>query len=171
MSGLATLARALAARDVRYVLIGVAGANMHAHTSGVVFTTHDRDLFLPRDPGNLLRAWEACDACGFELRTPTDPLDLPRDLELARRVVQREALTIAVGPGELHVDLTLVMAAFDFEHVWRERVVFVFEGVDIPVARLRHIVESKAAVGRHKDQLFLATHEENLRQLLGPERT
>jgi hypothetical protein len=40
------------------------------------------------------------------------------------------------------------------------------EGVEVPVARLRHIVDSKAAVGRPKDRLFLATHEEALRHLL-----
>ncbi|MBI5435285.1 MAG: hypothetical protein HZA52_20795 [Planctomycetes bacterium] len=170
MSSLAPLARALAARDVRYVLIGVAGANMHAHASGVVFTTQDRDLFLPREPENLLRAWQACEACNFDLVTETEPLDFPRDLELAKKVVEHAALTRAMGPDELQVDLTLVMAGFHFEDVWRERTVYVFEDAEVPVARLRHIVESKAAVGRHKDQLFLATHEENLRQLLGPDK-
>jgi hypothetical protein len=40
------------------------------------------------------------------------------------------------------------------------------ERVDIPVARLSHIVASKAAAGRPKDHLFLATHEEALRSLL-----
>jgi len=40
------------------------------------------------------------------------------------------------------------------------------ERYDVPVARLRHIVESKAAAGRPKDRLFLATHEEALRDLL-----
>ena len=54
----------------------------------------------------------------------------------------------------------------DFETVWRERRSFRAEGVDIPVARLRHLVESKAAAGRPKDRLFLATHEEALRDLL-----
>lgn len=49
------------------------------------------------------------------------------------------------------VDLSLVMAGFDFETVWAERRIFMVEGVDIPVARLRHIVESKAAAGRLKD--------------------
>ena len=39
--------------------------------------------------------------------------------------------------------------------------------VQIPVARLRDIVASKAAAGRPKDRLFLATHEEALRQLMG----
>jgi len=39
------------------------------------------------------------------------------------------------------------------------------EGVALPVASLRDIVASKAAVGRPKDRLFLATHEEALREL------
>jgi hypothetical protein len=171
MMAFTPLARALAERNVRYVLIGVAGANFHAHAAGVVFTTQDRDLFLPRDPQNLLLAWQACETAGLELWSSGEPLDRPRDLDLAQRVVRYTAATRALGADDLQIDLTLVMAGFEFETVWRERTTFAFEGVAVPVARLRHIVESKAAVGRHKDQLFLATHEENLRQLLGSERT
>ncbi|MCK6447202.1 MAG: hypothetical protein L6Q99_12505 [Planctomycetes bacterium] len=140
---------------------------MHAHASGVVFTIQVRDLFLPRDPENHLRAWQTCDACNVDLVTETDPLDFPRGLELARKVVGHAAWIRAIDPDELQVDLTFVMAGFHFEGVRRERTVFVLEGAEVPLARLRHIVESKAAVGRHEDQLFLATHEENLRQLLG----
>jgi len=40
------------------------------------------------------------------------------------------------------------------------------EGVEVLVARLSHVVRSKAAAGRPKDLLFLATHEEALRDLL-----
>ncbi len=61
------------------------------------------------------------------------------------------------------------MAGFDFERVWGERRVFKIEGIDVPCARLRHIVESKARAGRDKDRLFLATHREALRELLGEE--
>jgi hypothetical protein len=39
------------------------------------------------------------------------------------------------------------------------------EGVAFPVASLGDIVASKAAAGRPKDRLFLATHEEALREL------
>ena len=98
-----------------------------------------------------------------------EPLDLPRDLELARSVVERRVLTQARDGDELQVDLTLVMKGFGFEEVWRERTFFTLEGVEVPVARLMHIVASKAAVGRLKDQLFLATHDEAIRQLLRPE--
>ena len=37
---------------------------------------------------------------------------------------------------------------------------------ELPVARLSHIIRSKAAANRPKDRLFLATHAEALRQML-----
>jgi hypothetical protein len=42
----------------------------------------------------------------------------------------------------------------------------VIEGVDVPTARLLHIIQSKHATGRDKDRLFLATHKDALEQLL-----
>jgi hypothetical protein len=84
---------------------------------------------------------------------------------LTRANVERRALVRATGPDNLLVDLTLVMAGFDFETVWAERRTFIVDGMDVPVARLLHIVPSKEASGRDKDRLFLATHEEALRQM------
>jgi len=134
-----------------------------------VFETRDRDLYLPPDPDNLLNVWSACEAAGLSLWAESEPLDMPRDRWLAEQIVKRRAVVRATDGRGLDVDLSLVMAGFDFETVWRERRVFVVDGVDIPVARLRHIVESKAAAGRDKDRLFLATHAEALRDLLGRE--
>jgi hypothetical protein len=45
------------------------------------------------------------------------------------------------------------------------------DAVEIPVARLPHIVTSKHAAGRAKDLLFLATHREALEQLLKREES
>jgi predicted nucleotidyltransferase len=159
----------LVERRVRFVLIGVAGANYFAPAAGAVFTTQDRDLFLPPDPDNLMRAWDACDAAGLSLWAGAEPLDVPHDRVIADAVVERRALTRAVR-DDLQVDLTLVMAGFEFEQVWSERRTFVVDGVEIPVARLSHIVQSKAAAGREKDRLFLATHADALRQLLGTKK-
>lgn len=169
MTSFAPLARALSEGGVRYVLIGVSGANLHAHRAGVVFATQDRDVFLPADPHNLLAAWRACELCNLQLASSGEPLDEPRDLRLAERVVEHRALTQAMDDQELQVDLTLVMAGFGFDEVWEERTTFVLAGVEVPVARLKYIVASKAAAGRDKDRLFLATHAEALRELLPPE--
>jgi hypothetical protein len=152
------LARALAERAVRYLVIGVWGANYYAHAPDTVFTTEDRDLFLPLEPDNLVACWAACEAAGLALWSEGEPLDQPHDRWLAEHVIERRALSRATGGRDLQVDLALVMKGYDFETVWNERRTFEIEGVDIPVARLLHIVTSKHAAGRDKDRLFLATH-------------
>lgn len=152
---------------MRFVLIGIAGVNYYAETAGLVFTTQDRDLFLPADPDNELRAWRACRREGFELWSGNEPLGEPLDEILAKQVVSCRAL-VRARAEDLLIDLTLVMAGFEFEDVWRKRRAFKVQGVNVPVASLSDIVASKAAAGRPKDQLFLATHEDALRQLLGP---
>ena len=131
-----------------------------------MFVTEDFDLFLPPDPDNLMRVWASCEQAGLDLWLGDEPLDRPRDRFLAERVVQRRALTLARGGSDLQIDLTLVMEGFDFEQAWTERREFLVEGTVVPTARLLHIIESKAATGRPKDQLFLATHKDALEQLL-----
>jgi hypothetical protein len=61
------------------------------------------------------------------------------------------------------------MSGFGFEEVWRARRLFRVEGVEVPVARLAHIVSSKARANRPKDRLFLETHAEALKELMGEE--
>jgi hypothetical protein len=149
----------------RFVVIGVWGANFY--TSGALFVTRDQDLFVPRDAANLLRAWQCCDSLGLELRANEQPLDQPRDLDLANAVVARAALTTATDGRQLSLDLTQVMAGHDFDSVWARRRSFRIEGNAVPVASLIDIVDSKRTADRPKDRLFLATHAEQLRRLLG----
>ena len=163
---IAPLAHALAAAGIRYVLIGVSGANLYAPAGQGAFVTLDYDLFLPLDADNLVGAWRACEAVALDLWLGDEPLDRPRDRWLAERMIERRALTRVTGPNDLLVDLTLVMKGFDFETVWDARRDFLIEGVPVPTARLLHIVESKQATGRDKDKLFLATHLDALQQLL-----
>ena len=149
------------------MVIGVAGANYYAGSGGTLFVTQDRDLLLPLEPDNLLRAWRSCRDSGLNLCAGDEPLGDPLDLDLARRVVEHQAATRATDAHGLEIDLSPVMAGFTFEEVWNERRTFQVEGVEIPVAHITHIVQSKAAAGRDKDRLFLATHEERLRALMG----
>ena len=162
----APLARALADRAARYVLIGVSGANLYAVPPATRFVTEDFDLFLPSDPENLVQAWSACEDVHGELWLTDEPLDRPRDRWLAERIIERRAVTRVTGPDDLKVDLTVVMKGFDFETVWHDRRIFRVEDAEVPTARLLHIVTSKQAAGRLKDQLFLTTHKDALEQLL-----
>ena len=148
------------------MVIGAWGANYYAPAGGAMFTTLDRDLFLPADPENLLAAWRVCQREGFELQSGAEPLDRPIDAALACSVVGRRALTRASDGIGTDVDLSLVMSGFDFETIWAGRRTFEVDAVAIPVARITHIIESKARAGREKDRLFIATHRDALDQLL-----
>lgn len=159
------IAGALNQAGVRYVVIGVAGANYWARSGHTIFTTKDFDLLLPADAANAVSAWQAAEQAGLELFVGDEPLDRPRDLLLAKRIVERFALVHATDARTLEIDFTLVMAGFEFEPVFARRRTFMVEGVAIPVASLRDIVASKAAAGREKDRLFLAAHAEALRSL------
>jgi hypothetical protein len=163
---LAPLASELAAHLVRYIVIGVSGANLYAPAGQSVFVTKDIDLFLPPDPENLVRAWHACKRASLDLWRNEEPLEQPRDRGLAERIIARLRLVRATDAKDFEVDLTLVMKGFDFEAAWKERREFMVEGIPVPTARLLHIIESKRAAGRPKDHLFLATHKDALEQLL-----
>lgn len=160
------LLRCLDATGVRFAVIGVSGANYYATTTRTLFSTLDRDLFLPPEPENLLAAWLCCRDNGLELGAGGEPLEEPLDLELATRVVDRLGQVSATATDGLHVDLTLTMAGFSFDRVWSDRRVFIVDDVEVPVARLAHIVASKERLGRAKDRLFLEAHREALEELL-----
>lgn len=166
-SRLNRLLRELHLRQVRYALIGVGGANYFSLHGSAAFKTLDRDLFLPPDPENLVRTWQAAESLGLELTCSGETLDFPRDLWLAEQVVRNRALTRTELDKDLTVDFTLVMAGFEFNAIWNEHRTFTIEDFPIHVARLTHIVTSKALAGRPKDHLFFATHKEAIEQLLG----
>ncbi|HXV61475.1 MAG TPA: hypothetical protein VEK15_12320 [Vicinamibacteria bacterium] len=149
----------------RFVVIGAWGANYYAASGTTLFTTLDRHLFVPNDAANLVSIWSLCESTGLDLRAGDEPLDFPRDDLLAKRMIELGAVSRASDGRGLEIDLTPVMAGFDFEEVWEERRVFFVEGVEVPVARLSHIIASKMKVGRPKDILFLETHAQALKEL------
>lgn len=161
----------LAQAGVRFLIIGVGAANYYAGPRQDLFATQDRDLFVPPEPSNLLLAWQVLQGAGWELWSGNEPLDEPMDLWLAEKVVAHSAAVQATRPEHLKIDLTLVMKGFGFEEAWAERRMFALHGCDVPVARLKHIVESKRLADRPKDHLFFATHEEILRDILAREET
>jgi hypothetical protein len=158
----------LHAVNVRFVLIGVAAANYYAASGATLFLTQDRDVFLPLDADNLSRAWQTCKETGLRIYSGDEEL-AEVSPSIATAVLNRRLLTSAIGPGGLEIDLALEMSGFRFDEIWLERRVFRVSGVEIPVARLRHIIESKRAAGREKDRLFLSTHADALRILLARE--
>jgi hypothetical protein len=100
MDAFERLVDALGRRKVRFVIIGLSGANYYARSAASLFATQDRDLLLKPVPDNVLEAWRACEETGLELYCADEPLDRPRDRLLAERVVAQKALVRATdGAG------------------------------------------------------------------------
>ncbi len=59
MAGYADILVRLVHEGVRFVVIGVGAINYYAGTGRGLFSTQDRDLFLPPDARNLLSAWRS----------------------------------------------------------------------------------------------------------------
>jgi hypothetical protein len=163
------LFRELAREQILYLVIGVGGAHMHAREHGGALRTKDLDLFLPPDPHNLLACWQACERVELTLWADQERLDVPRDLWLARRVVEQRARTTATFEGALPIDLTFAMGSLDFEDVWLRRRRNHSENAAVELARLSDILESKRQANREKDRVFLQENRALLDRLLRDE--
>lgn len=168
-TGRARLFQFLHAFQVRYLVIGVAGADLHARRIQARFQTKDLDLFLPLDADNLLACWRACEAAGMSLWCNREPLDMPRDLWLARRAVSTRSLTTAQAPDVEPTDLTLVMGSLDFEDVWLRRGPGTVDREFVDLARMSDIVASKREANRPKDVEFLTRHGSVIERILATE--
>jgi len=134
MDAFERLLDSLSRRRVRFVIIGLSGANYYARSAAALFATQDRALFLPPEPDNTVAAWRVCEALELDLLCGPEPLDRPRDRDLAERVIANRALVRATDGAGLDIDFTLVMAGFRFERVWAGRRIFRVDDVTIPVA-------------------------------------
>lgn len=168
-SGRSRLFTGLHRSGVRYLVIGVGGADLHAARLNATFPTRDLDIFLPADAENLLACWQACESAGLTLWCNREPLDTPRDSWLAQRVVSQRTLTTARGPDIVPTDLTLVMGSLDFEDVWLRRGPGSLDGDLVHLARMSDIVASKREANRAKDLGFLEQHRTLIERILADE--
>ena len=132
-SKLATVCDALNAAGARYVLIGGQAVIIW----GQVRTTRDIDVLIEATPENAERVLEGLADIGFIL---------VRDLD-AKEVASRPFTII----GDLwRVDLLTIAWSVRYPAARVDATVFAIEGVDIPVASIPHLIESKRT-GRLQD--------------------
>jgi hypothetical protein len=154
------LLAALAAADVRFVLIGGMAAILH----GDVGVTVDLDVVPEREPENLERLALALRALGARIRTQGEPEGLAFDCSSAflRLLAPDAILNLTTRSGDL--DLTFrPSGTHGYADLRREAVeIEAADGLRILVASLADVIRSKEAANREKDRLALP----RLRRLL-----
>lgn len=125
--------RLLNRRRVRYLVAGGAAVNLH----GVVRTTRDVDILIPRDPANARRLLEALAELPYGIAGEIDPAELVR-----------KPMTI-IG-DDPRVDVLTVAWTVRYETAARSRNVRRIAGTRVPFLSLGDLLRSKRT-GRPQD--------------------
>ncbi len=142
------IVRALAAREVRYVIVGGVAVILH----GVPRATYDLDLLADLSPDNVRALVEALEGLGFRPRAPVAARDLAdpaRRAEWAREKGLRAFSFWHPRGGEVDV---LIEAPVDYAAAAQDALVLDVEGAPVPVASIETLVRMKQGTGREQDR-------------------
>jgi hypothetical protein len=139
---------------VQFLLVGVFGVNHYAPSPALQYATLDCDLLVEPKPKNLLKALRLLEGCGYTLAAGGEPLG-KLDLWLAGRITANRASVAALKDKAVQVDVLTAIAGYSFGRLYAARRLFKAGGTTVPVASLRHLLESKRRCGRKKDLEFL----------------
>lgn len=144
-----TICQTLQTRDVRYVVIGGAAAQLHGADIG---RTADLDIVPEDDERNLDRLAEALHALDARMWTgPGAPAGLAVPFHQIFRSPFRSFLNLVTSHGPMDVNFTIdgFPAGYQQLEPGSERRTVL--GLSVPVASLADVIASKQAAGRPKD--------------------
>jgi hypothetical protein len=153
------ICRVLAEHDVSYVVIGGIAARLHETGHATV----DIDVCPSRAKENLARLAAALRALGARLRVEGDAAGVAFEPH-ADLLANVTTMTLITREGP--VDLCFAPAGFaaGYDDLAPRAITVHLANVDIPVASLEDMVESKRAAGRPKDIAALPTLEAHLQR-------
>lgn len=145
--------------DVAFVVIGGVAARLH----GTGHATVDIDVCPSRTKDNLTRLATALRALGARLRVEGDPEGVAFDPH-ADLLANVTTMTLITRHGPL--DLCFIPAGFasGYDELALRAITVHHANVDIPVASLEDVVESKRTAGRPKDITALPALEAHLQR-------
>ncbi len=146
--------RAIHRSKADYAWIGLSAASVH----GSPLVSQDFDFFVRPDPKHLDRARAAFRKIGM-----TDSLPKVHSTNL---IAAEVTVTFSDPYGGPTVDLITHISGPSFDEVWRGSKVHKVTRVPVRVASLKHILDSKRAANREKDQEVLKRLERDFGDLL-----
>ena len=130
-----SLLAAFLAAKVEYAIVGGVAVNTH----GYLRATNDLDIFIRPTEENARAAFSALLALGVPLGE-LQPSDLLNDEDNFR-----------FGADEDHIDILASIGDMPFEQVWRNKVIAVVEGLQVPFISKSDLIDNKKQVGRLRD--------------------
>jgi len=144
--------RALNEAKIRYLVVGGLAVNAHGYER----FTHDLDLVIGLEPGNIAKGFEVLMMIGYRPVVPISPAEFAKAENRAIWKKEKNMLVLKFW-SDLHqrtpIDV-FIDEPFDFDLEW-ERAVYipVSDSTDIPVLARASLIQMKEAAGREKDLL------------------
>ena len=141
--------KALAEADVKYVVVGGLAVIMHGHLRA----TADLDLVVGLQSDNCSKAMAALSGIGLRPRLPVTMADFADPAKRDDWVRNRNMLVFQLWDPE-HLERSVdifVREPLDFGAMRADAVLKELDGVAIPVASIRHLIQLKQAAGRPQD--------------------
>ncbi len=129
------LLKSLNSNNVKYLVIGGYAV---AHY-GYVRSTNDIDLWISRDPENALKVVKSLEEFGF----PGCELNI-------QYFTEPEQIT-RMGYPPLRIEIMTTISGVVFEDAFSNRVLFNYEGIEIPIINLEDLKKNKKSAARNKD--------------------
>jgi predicted nucleotidyltransferase len=124
--------------DVDFLLIGGYAVIYHGYKR----TTGDMDLWLRPTNANRDKVIQALQGAGFEANEMEDLAGMDFSKHLA----------FSIGEEPQKIDFINYINQVTFEEANKNRLVFDFEGLKIPVININELILSKLNTGRKKDE-------------------
>jgi transcriptional regulator with XRE-family HTH domain len=143
---------ALVRHGVDFVVVGGVAGWIH----GSSYPTYDLDVAYARDAGNLERL--AAALVELDVRWRGGPADLPIEVDA---VMLHNGANFTFETRFGHFDILGALTGVrDYETLRREARIESYDGLDVRVASIDHLIAMKRAANRVKDRLMLLEYKE-----------
>ena len=154
-------------RNVRYVIIGMAGINFYADSPANSFGTMDYDCFIEPSIKNVECAVQILQQLEFTVGTTAGKLSAGA----LRDVVREQHTLVATTVDGCMIELLLRISGYTFAEMAEDAKTFTAQGVPVKVGQINKLLHSKRMAGRPKDKQFLARYEAQLAEKIAQRKT
>ncbi len=127
--------RLLKEHNVSYLLVGGYAVGYHGYPRA----TADMDIWIATQPDNARRIVATLQEFGF---------DVP---ELSTELFLKDRQIIRMGVPPIRLEIITSASGVNFDECYEDRVIDVWDGVEVNLISLSHLKINKKASGRHKD--------------------
>jgi len=134
---------------VKYLITGGLAVNLF----GVPRVTHDLDVILSMDEGNILLVLKILNKLGYKPRLPVDPKELLDEQKVENWIQNKNmfAFSFCQPENEYQVLVILIHHPLDFEKSFEKKVVKTAKNIDICLVAMDDLILMKEFSGRDQD--------------------